>query len=261
MKKKITKRNLIILFSFIVIISLVTIYFLFIRVKYEIIYKEGEDTYHIYQISNKIIVKGSYQVECIKAPCDNISSVHKVSFAKKNLVTVNNFMKDYFKKESTNKKTITENDLTEKQFRIIKAIIFNDESFLDKDLSSSNTYTIVTDQKYLTMQDDGGSNYNVYYEIDMSKNIIIKYEDHYIGFKGYEYRHKEIYDKVVDKELIDEIDSLIKTLIFEQDLNKNSYGGSFKIKDTNNNEYNIYNEEDIKKLKEYFVKIDNLDNN
>ena len=136
MKKKptTTKRNLIILFS-ILLISLITIYFLFIRVKYEIIYKEGENTYHIYQINNTIIVKGSYQVECIKAPCNNITSFHKISFSKQKQVIVENFIKSSFKNRSKHKLTITNNDLTTKRLSIINALIFNDESFLTDNIS------------------------------------------------------------------------------------------------------------------------------
>lgn len=39
-------------------------------------------------------------------------------------------------------------------------------------LDTNNRYLVITDSKQLTYQSDGGSNYNVYYEIDLDKNII-----------------------------------------------------------------------------------------
>ena len=46
-------------------------------------------------------------------------------------------------------------------------------------LDSVNKYEITTDFRWLTMQNDGGSNTNIYYQIDLDNNIVTKVEDVY----------------------------------------------------------------------------------
>ena len=52
------------------------------------------------------------------------------------------------------------------------------------DNNKFNSCTIVTDSRFTTLLNDGGSNYNIYYEIDLNNGVVKKYEDHYIVFDG-----------------------------------------------------------------------------
>ena len=64
-------------------------------------------------------------------------------------------------------------------------------------LDASSKYVITTDMKLLTMRDDGGTHYNIYYEIDLQKSTVKKCEDYYEGLDGYVYKGKEDRKSVV----------------------------------------------------------------
>ncbi|MBQ9072366.1 MAG: hypothetical protein IJY25_04345 [Bacilli bacterium] len=119
----------------------------------------------------------------------------------------------------------------------------------------NNEYIIVTDYKYKTMLNDGGSHHNIYYEI--SGNVVKKYEDYYIGFKGYEYQGKLIYEKEISNKIKKELISLIEQLLLKEDLNETNNYSPFVIKSLDQ-EKNIFNEESIKSLKEILKKIDSF---
>ena len=116
-------------------------------------------------------------------------------------------------------------------------------------------YTIITDYKYLTMMNDGGSNTNIYYEIDINKKEVKKLEDRYKGFEGYLYQGKEIYNKKISKELNKELEKIIKELINKEDKNDTKNYSPFQI-NYNKKEKTIYNLESINKLRNILTKID-----
>ena len=142
-------------------------------------------------------------------------------------------------------------------FIIILVIIltFIGIKVLNKD-SDNSTYTITTDYKYLTMQNDGGSNTNIYYKFNPSKGTIKKLEDNYTGFKGYEYQGKVIYNKAINNNTTKELKDLLNNLISKEDINnpKNYEPYVIKYKDK---EKSIYNKDSIKTLREKLEEIDN----
>ena len=84
-------------------------------------------------------------------------------------------------------------------------------------LDSNNKYIITTNMKWMTMQNDGGSNTNTYYQIDFNKNKIIKCVDKYVGFEGYEYKGKILYSKEISKKEKQDFEDILanKTKTFE----------------------------------------------
>ena len=56
------------------------------------------------------------------------------------------------------------------------------------EVNTIDKYIFTTDMKWLTMQNDGGSHINIYYQVDLQNNIIKKCQDEYKGFKGYVYK-------------------------------------------------------------------------
>ncbi len=60
---------------------------------------------------------------------------------------------------------------------------------------NKNEYIIKTDMKYRTMQNDGGSHIDIYYQIDFNKKLSIKFQSKYVGLKGYEYEAKNVNEK------------------------------------------------------------------
>ena len=133
---------------------------------------------------------------------------------------------------------------------VVVTILLGIILFVNK--NSSETYIVITDYKYTTMMNDGGSHYNIYYSI--SNNIVKKYEDHYVGFKRYEYQDKLIYEKTISGEA-KELNSLLEELIGKEDINDNSNYSPYVIK-YDGKEKDIYNLDSINKLKSILKKID-----
>ena len=243
------KKKIIILGIIITLIGMICT-LMTLNKNYEIEYKDEVKTYIIKKQNKKITVKSKEQVICVKEPCDPITTTNKINFEEKNMKKVNELIEELQK----NKKTkIKKEDLTEEQQKIMKSIIKNDETILNE--KQENIYIITTNMTYLTMQNDGGSNTNTYYKFNKETNNIKKYQDHYVGFKGYEYKEKLLYEKIIEQELKEELVNLLDNLISNEDIKPEKYYGPYKI-ENNKNEKLIYNEESIKKLEEILKKID-----
>ena len=117
----------------------------------------------------------------------------------------------------------------------------------------SKEYIIITDARFKTLLNDGGTHYNIYYKIN--NNIVQKYEDYYIGFKGYKYKEKLIYEKKINNKIKKEFIKLINVLMNKDDNNSNySY---YEIK-VNKTQKIISNKESIDLIEDIINKIDNL---
>lgn len=149
---------------------------------------------------------------------------------------------------------------------ILRAIFSINAGGENFDLNTNNKYLITTGSKSLTMLSDGGSNYNRYYEIDLDKNSIRKLEDHYIGFKGYEYIGKIIYNKTINnddairlKSLLDKVFSntdtgLLKKLNKEETTNSPIgdtilYFGCYYFSNKDYYNVEVWNDEILNELK------------
>ncbi|MEE3343538.1 MAG: hypothetical protein VZS44_05565 [Bacilli bacterium] len=125
--------------------------------------------------------------------------------------------------------------------------------------SDNNIYTITTDLKYLTMQNDGGSNTSVYYEFNPNKKSIKKLEDSYnASIQGghYDYKGKEIYNKTINSSTTKELKDLLNDLISKEDINNPKNYEPYTIK-YKGKKKSIYNKESIKLLEEKLEEIDN----
>ena len=113
-----------------------------------------------------------------------------------------------------------------------------------KDKEDINVYVsdrdiyITTDDKFMTLQNDGGSYYNREYVVDYNTLVATGYEDHYIGFEGFEYQHKEFYSKQLTQEDFKKLDQIRTDVALnpQEDVNKTytyytigGYGGNYKI--------------------------------
>ena len=97
---------------------------------------------------------------------------------------------------------------------IFNITIFNVMIYDTTDLSinSDDEYVVITNYKSLSLESDGGSNYNIYYKINLDKNYVIKMEDHYVGFCGYEYIGKVVYKKTLDDDEVLQLKELLNTI-------------------------------------------------
>lgn len=106
-------------------------------------------------------------------------------------------------------------------------------------VSDSDIY-ITTDDKFTTLQNDGGSYYNREYVVDFNTLVATGYEDHYVGFEGFEYQHKEFYSKQLTKDDFKKLEKIRTDVALnpQEDVNKTytyytigGYGGNYKIYD------------------------------
>ena len=121
---------------------------------------------------------------------------------------------------------------------------------------NENKYIVTTNTKWISMRNDGGSHTNIYYEIDFNENSIIKCEDKYVGFKGYEYKGKIIDSKKINDSQKNKLKSILNDAIKNNIDKEDSMNFDFYIiSSCNNEDIKIYDEDDINRIKNM------LDNN
>lgn len=232
------------------------IYFDFTDYKYEIVI-EGFDynNYYIHVYDKKINVIKKEETMCITNSCNPIyNGEYEIDFSDESMTKIYNYIDNLFNNKNITSKKIIFNDIKDVgESNIVKSIILNDETYIKNNYYN---YKIITDSQYKTLQNDGGSNINVYYQINLEKNKIIKYEDKYVGFTGYEYKGKIIYEKNINNSMSLKIKTIIEDLITKNDINdKNNY--TPYVIEFDNNKKEIYNSESIKSLENIFNTIDN----
>lgn len=139
---------------------------------------------------------------------------------------------------------------------IFSVYIFNKNNY-SFNLNSENKYKIETDMRWITMQNDGGSHTNIYYEVDLDNKVVSKFEERYqanLGGKPKINKNK-IYEKKIDDKLQNHIKILFNEIIIKPDVNEPKNDNFFTIY-TSNNEKNIYNKETIQKITEVLDLID-----
>lgn len=125
------------------------------------------------------------------------------------------------------------------------------------ELNSKNKYTIITDMRWKTMQDDGGSNTSIYYQIDLDNNIVSKIqEDFQANLGGSSNIEKSvIYIKKIDSNIKEEANSLLEGIITKEDINEKHNYNFFTILNLNV-EKEIYNTNTIENINNLLKKMD-----
>jgi len=256
-KEKIKKDKLFYL-SVIILVMLVLLLILYIykinRYKYEVIFKDfNYNDYYVRLYDDRVNVIKKVN-ECDEDKCELVNNgKYDIEFEEKYLNEIYDYVYDLFKDNNDKSITIMFDDIKDyKELNIIKSIVFNDEKYMKLE-NSFYDYKIVTNTTYLTMQNDGGSNTNIYYQIYLDENKIIKYEDRYVGFKGYEYKGKVIYKKNFDN---NDLKFIIEDLIVKEDVNDNNNYTPYVLEYSGENK-KIYNSNSIELLKEMLNLFDN----
>ena len=127
-------------------------------------------------------------------------------------------------------------------------------------LDSNKKYEIITDQKYLTMQNDGGSHTNVYYQLDFEEAIVVKKEENYHANLGGTPTtdSKTIYTTLIPADLSEELQKTISDILDKEDEDDGTNYEPYTIK-TQNEEKEIYNYDTIDLLKELLDELDDLE--
>lgn len=130
----------------------------------------------------------------------------------------------------------------------------NDYSF---NLDSENKYIITTDSKWKTMQNDGGSNTSIYYQIDLDNSIISKVQENYhANLTGSPRTEKNIiYVKKINTDFQEKLNSLLNEIITKEDINETHNYNFFTISSLNF-EKQIYNKTTIENIYTLLEEID-----
>jgi len=83
----------------------------------------------------------------------------------------------------------------------------------DFELDSKDKYIVTTSEKFITMQNDGGSHTSTYYQVDLEKKKIYKCRDSYKGFEGYKTKGKIVNRKVLNDDEVLQLKNLFDKII------------------------------------------------
>ena len=156
-----------------------------------------------------------------------------------------------------NKENKVENEIiSTSTAKDVKSVDLNNYEFKS---DTQNKYIITTDSRWITMQNDGGSNTNIYYQVDLDNNIICKVVESYVAnIGGTPEKRKNIdFTKRIDNNIQLEVKDLINEVITKEDINESS-NYSFYTIEVLNNIKKIYNVNTIKSIKTLLNRIDEL---
>lgn len=125
------------------------------------------------------------------------------------------------------------------------------------ELNSKNKYTIITDMRWLTMQNDGGSRTSMYYEIDLDNNIVSKIQEDFQANLGSAPNTEKsiVYTKKIDSNISEDAKLLLEEIVTKEDINETHNYNFFTISNLSD-EKNIYNTNTIKNINNLLKKID-----
>ncbi len=127
------------------------------------------------------------------------------------------------------------------------------------ELDSKNKYTIATDFRWITMQNDGGSHTNIYYQIDLDNNIVSKIREGFnANLSGSAKTEKNVvYIRKIDNTIHEKLSSLLSEIISKEDINETNNYHPFTVSSLNI-EKNIYNIDTIENINNILKIIDEL---
>lgn len=126
-----------------------------------------------------------------------------------------------------------------------------------KDKNNDINYTIITNSRWLTMLNDGGSHTNIYYEIDLENQNVNKVTESYHANLGGEPKTNKSSDSFkIDRKLKKELQETLDDIFQKKDINENNNYDFYVLK-KDDEEKEIYNEDTINTLEELIAKIEN----
>lgn len=132
---------------------------------------------------------------------------------------------------------------------IITLIIFKNKE--------SISYEVITNMRFKTMLNDGGSNTSVYYQMDLKDNKITKIqEDYKANLQGNARTDKKtLYEKEISSSLSKKIANTLNNIISKEDIKDGNY--NFYVIRFKDQSKEIYNKNSIKDIESLLNKIDN----
>lgn len=117
---------------------------------------------------------------------------------------------------------------------------------------ASNVVTVITSDRFMTLQNDGGTHYDTKYEVDLNKKKVTYYESYYKGFEGLQYKDRKLYDKSLNAEEIEKFKKLILDIEENQDIYSIDYDHTYMyyVVEYDDMEIKIYDKDVISRLEE-----------
>lgn len=133
--------------------------------------------------------------------------------------------------------------------------IFLKRNLTEFKLDRKSRYIVITDMKYMTMANDGGSHTNLYYEIDLDKKVVhIVTESYRANMGGTPESKKKVDTKKISPQLAEDLKELFTNLLAKEDIKDPSNYRFYTIKNMETTK-NIYNTDSINSLKELLERI------
>lgn len=117
-------------------------------------------------------------------------------------------------------------------------------------------YLVTTDDQWTTLENEGGSNLNVYYRINFEDRQVQKCEDKYFApMKRYDYQGKVIYQKEIDEKTAAKFKEVLDKAWAGSDATEGTYDYYSIEKSTDGTRY-VHNKSFISQIQIYTNKID-----
>lgn len=121
-------------------------------------------------------------------------------------------------------------------------------------LDNEDKYIVTTNEATMTAMSDGGTHYNVRYNVDLTNKKVIKVQDYYKGFEGYKYKNRIIFEKNLSDKEIEQIKTLFKEIKESYSERNNSTIGCYKIDHINDETIEVYSKQYIDRIEKLLGK-------
>lgn len=125
------------------------------------------------------------------------------------------------------------------------------------ELNTVNKYKVITDMRWNTMRNDGGSNTSMYYYIDLDNKVVSQViQDYQANLGGIPQTTTQvIYTKQIDSNTRHDMQLLLNNVLEKEDVNETKNYNFYTI-ETVNKQKDIYNIDTIKQIEEMLKSID-----
>lgn len=117
-------------------------------------------------------------------------------------------------------------------------------------LDDEDKYIVTTNTAIMTAISDGGTHYDVRYNVDLKNKKVIKVEDYYKGLEGYKYKNRIKFEKRLNDEEIEQIKELFNELKENSFEKENKVSGFYKLEHMKDETIKIYSDDIINKIED-----------
>ncbi len=121
-------------------------------------------------------------------------------------------------------------------------------------LDSEDKYIITTNHSTMTAMSDGGTHYDIRYNVDLGKRKVTIVQDYYKGFEGYKYKNRILFEKKLSAKEVEQIKELFNEIKENNSGNNNGIFVGYKLEHINDEPIVISSREYIDRIEELLEK-------